>query len=59
MKQYEYKVEFIKMGLKDVFKSNNSPDDKWIHEKLNGFGKEGWELAGVSGQWFYFKRELS
>lgn len=59
MKQYEYKVEFIQAGLKDIFKSDKGQYDEFINKKLNEFGKEGWELAGVSGNWFYFKREIS
>jgi hypothetical protein len=58
VKQYEYKVEQIQIELKSVFKSNKSPYNKEIAEKLNVLGKEGWELAGVDGTWFYFKREI-
>lgn len=58
MKQYEYRVEQIQIELKSVFKLDKSPYNKEITEKLNALGKEGWELAGVDGTWFYFKREI-
>ena len=59
MKQYEYRVEQIQIELKSVFKSDKSSYNKEIAEKLNTLGKEGWELAGVDGTWFYFKREIA
>ena len=58
MKQYEYRVEQIEIGIKSILKHDKSKHNKYIEEKLNSFGKEGWELAGVDGTWFYFKREL-
>ena len=58
MKQYEYGVEQIQIELKSILKSDKNPYNKEIAEKLNILGKEGWELAGVNGAWFYFKREL-
>lgn len=58
MKQYEYRVKQIQIELKGVFKSNKNSYNKEIAEKLNILGKEGWELAGVDGTWFYFKREI-
>ncbi|MGD8190839.1 hypothetical protein ACQCN2_12740 [Brevibacillus ginsengisoli] len=58
MKQYEYKVEQIQIELKAILKSDKSRYNKEIAEKLNALGKEGWELAGVDGTWFYFKREV-
>lgn len=58
MKQYEYKVEKIQIELKSILKSDKAPYNKEITEKLNILGKEGWELAGVDGTWFYFKREV-
>lgn len=58
MKQYEYRIEQIQIELKSVFKSDKSPYNIEIAEKLNLLGKQGWELAGVDGTWFYFKREI-
>ena len=58
MKQYEYKVEQIQIELKSIFKSDKSVYNKEISQKLNLLGKDGWELAGVDGTWFYFKREM-
>lgn len=58
MIQYEYKVEKIQIELKSILKSDKAPYNKEIAEKLNILGKEGWELAGVDGTWFYFKREV-
>lgn len=58
MKRYEYRVEQIQIELKSVFKGDKSKYNKEISEKLNVLGNEGWELAGVDGTWFYFKREI-
>jgi len=58
VKQYEYKVEQIQIELKSIFKSDKSVYNKEISQKLNLLGKDGWELAGVDGTWFYFKREM-
>ena len=58
VKQYEYRIEQIQIELKSILKSDKNPYNKEIAEKLNILGKEGWELSGVSGTWFYFKREL-
>jgi len=58
VKQYEYKVEQIQIELKSILKSDKSPYHKEVVEKLNLLGKEGWELSGVDGTWFYFKREI-
>lgn len=58
MKRYEYRVEQIQIELKSVFKADKSQCNKEISEKLNVLGNEGWELAGVDGTWFYFKREI-
>ncbi|MCJ7841451.1 DUF4177 domain-containing protein [Lederbergia sp. NSJ-179] len=53
MKQFEYKVVDIQVQLKadNDFKTA-------MTEKLNFFGKEGWELSGVNGTIFYFKRQI-
>lgn len=59
MKQYEYRVEQLQIEFKSVFKLDKGQYNNEISEKLNEFGKEGWELAGVNGTWFYFKREIS
>ena len=48
-------IEQNKYKLLIVDKSHYN---KEISEKLNILGKEGWELAGVAGKWFYFKREI-
>jgi acetylglutamate kinase len=58
MKQFEYRVEQIQIELKSIFQVNKSLYNKEIADKLNSLGKEGWELAGADGTWFYFKREL-
>ena len=58
MKRYEYRVEQIQIELKSVFKVDKNKYKKEISEKLNVLGNEGWELAGVDGTWFYFKREI-
>ena len=58
MKRYEYRVEQIQIELKSVFKADKSKYNKEISEKLNVLGNEGWELSGVDGTWFYFKREI-
>lgn len=50
MKQFEYKVEVIQKALTDF--------EAVMTEKLNTLGKEGWELSGVNGTVFYFKREI-
>ena len=61
MKLYEYRVEQIQIDLKSmlksVLKSNRNKYNQEITEKLNKLGKQGWELSGVDGTWFYFKRE--
>ncbi|MDZ5472252.1 hypothetical protein SM124_10885 [Bacillus sp. 31A1R] len=54
MKQFEYKVENIQIQLKNGIDFNIA-----MSEKLNSLGKEGWELSGVNGTVFYFKREIS
>lgn len=58
MKQYEYRVEQIQIELKSILKSDKNSYNKEIAAKLNILGKEGWELTGVNGTWFYFKREV-
>lgn len=58
MKRYEYRVEQIQIELKSVFKVDKNKYKKEISENLNVLGNEGWELAGVDGTWFYFKREI-
>lgn len=59
MKQYEYMVVQIQIELKSIFKSDKTRYNKELADQLNTYGKEGWELAGVDGTWFYFKREKS
>lgn len=54
MKQFEYRVENIQIQMKNGVDLNIS-----ITEKLNSLGKEGWELSGVNGTIFYFKKEIS
>lgn len=58
MKQFEYKIEQIQIEFKSIIKPDKSKYNNEISEKLNLLGKEGWELAGVDGTWFYFKREI-
>ena len=58
MKKYEYRIELIQIELKSILKSDKSVYKNQISEKLNVLGKDGWELAGVDGTWFYFKREV-
>ncbi|WP_216827379.1 DUF4177 domain-containing protein [Alkalihalobacterium elongatum] len=58
MKQYEYKIEDIRIQVKNVFTSDQNTLNELKVQKLNALGKEGWELAGVSGTTFYFKREI-
>jgi len=46
LKKFEYKCVYIGgLGEKTT-------------EKLNEYGRDGWELVCVSGVWHYFKREL-
>ncbi|GAA0084693.1 hypothetical protein UT300007_11320 [Clostridium sp. CTA-7] len=59
MKQYEYKIEQIQIELKSIIKTDKSKYNNEISKKLNLLGNDGWELAGVDGTWFYFKRELN
>ncbi len=54
MKQFEYKVETIHIHLKNGIDFNTA-----MTEKLNLLGKEGWELSGVHGTVFYFKKEIT
>lgn len=58
MKKFEYKVEQIQIEVKSLFKVDKSLYNQEIVEKLNIFGKDGWELAAVDGTWLYLKREL-
>ncbi|KDR96454.1 hypothetical protein SAMN02745945_00304 [Peptoclostridium litorale DSM 5388] len=58
MKQYEYRVEQLQIELKSIFKAAKSGYNSGIAEKLNELGREGWELSGIDGSWFYFKREV-
>lgn len=58
MKKFEYKIERIQIELKSVINKDKSKYNKQITDKLNELGKEGWELSGVDGTWFYFKREI-
>lgn len=53
MKEFEYKLEDIVIQLKPDISFNEV-----MSERLNSLGKEGWELAGVNGTIFYFKREI-
>lgn len=53
MKHFEYKVENIQIQLKNDIDFNTV-----MTEKLNLFGEEGWELSGVNGTVYYFKREI-
>lgn len=57
MKQYEYRVEQLQIELKSMFKAAKSGYNREIADKLNELGSEGWELSGIDGSWFYFKRE--
>jgi hypothetical protein len=52
VKQYEYRVEDIQIQLKA-----NTNFSEVMTNKLNVLGREGWELSGVNGKVFYFKRE--
>lgn len=54
MKQFEYMVEYV---YGDVKKSSFY-DNETIVEKLNEFGKNGWELVAIRDSVFYFKREV-
>ena len=54
MKQIEYKVENIQVQLK-----GNKNFSEVMEERLNSLGEEGWELAGINGTIFYFKRDLN
>lgn len=54
MKQFEYKLENIQIQLRNGVDFNTA-----MTKKLNLLGKEGWELTGVYGTIFYFKREIS
>ncbi|MEK5443414.1 MULTISPECIES: DUF4177 domain-containing protein [unclassified Fredinandcohnia] len=54
MKQFEYKIENIQIQLNNDIDFNTA-----MTKKLNSLGKEGWELTGVNGTIFYFKREIS
>nr|WP_304217174.1 DUF4177 domain-containing protein [Fredinandcohnia onubensis] len=54
MKRFEYKVENIQIQSK-----NGSDFNTKINERLNSLGEEGWELSGVNGTVFYFKREIT
>lgn len=54
LKQFEYKVETIQIQL------NHRQDfNEEITKKLNLLGEDGWELTGVNGNIYYFKREKS
>ncbi|MBB6624682.1 hypothetical protein H7E67_14675 [Clostridium gasigenes] len=59
MKQYEYRVEQIQIELKGIFKALKSKYNEEIEYRLNLLGEKGWELSGVDGTWFYFKREVN
>ncbi|WP_194842120.1 hypothetical protein [Gracilibacillus salitolerans] len=54
MKQFENRVEDIQIHWKA-----NTDFSTIMTEKLNSLGREGWELAGVNGMVFYFKREVT
>lgn len=58
MKKYEYMVKQLQMNFTSVFSFDRIRYNEETEEKLNEYGKDGWELAGVDGTWFYFKREL-
>lgn len=53
MKEFEYKVAEIQIQLNTGMSFHEA-----MAEKLNCLGKNGWELAGVQGTVFYFKREI-
>ncbi len=44
MQEYEYKCVFIWGGAEKTTRI------------LNGYGRDGWELADTCWTWFYFKR---
>ncbi len=54
MKQFEYRVEDIQIQWKA-----NSDFSTIMTEKLDSLGRDGWELSGVNGMVFYFKREVN
>lgn len=53
MKEFEYKVEDIQIQLGTGISFHEA-----MAERLNSLGKKGWELAGIQGTVFYFKREI-
>jgi hypothetical protein len=59
LKQYEYMVKQIMIEFSSLFNYDKTQQGKEVADKLNEAGKEGWELAGVDGSWFYFKREIN
>ena len=54
MKRIEYKVENIQVQLK-----GNKDFSEVMEERLNSLGEDGWELAGINGTIFYFKKETN
>ena len=45
-------------GMDAVCVFVNDVVDKYVIEKLNEYGKEGWELISTWWAWHYFKREI-
>lgn len=58
MKGYLYKIVQIQVEFKSILIKDKNQYNEQIEEKLNKMGEDGWELSGVDGTWFYFKKEL-
>ena len=55
MKKFEYKVIYYE---KIIDYTSSKDYDEQYQEYFNLLGNEGWELAGVGANHFYFKREI-
>ena len=58
MKKFEYRLEKIDIDIKKALGGSEEDLTGDLLKKLDQIGKSGWRLCGVSGNLYYFSREI-